>query len=409
MSRSTLVFPALLALLALPACVRYRPLVLDAPSTASRFPTLPGGALAFPEAVPLLVRQNPDLARLRAEAAAVNLSPGPEPLAFTTEVEDGEVTKTRIGTDVLSLLGIGPRRAQRALACALEHEAVLRHHARARDLVASLAEAYAVDRVLATLASPRPDFDPQAFERAGLASKATVAAAAGVFGEAEAEETVVRTMREDLRREIARLVGASPESRIEPVTVPADWPPLPAADGRALLYARGDLQRRMAAFQVADRRLRLAVVDQWPNLIVALGADLSLDVTSHMVEVRLPLGAPAEARAMTQAREVARLDYEAGLLDALHESASARLLLEGAEAEARGARARRGAAAALVAAARARMETEAEEAFDDLVLAAMEEVRSAIGWREAAVRAARERVRAARASGWPVPEEVVAR
>jgi outer membrane protein TolC len=391
--------------LGLGACVGYRPCPVSVPTTADAIPRLEEGALSFEEAVRLLVARSPELRRLRAEAAAVNLRPGPDPLFLNTQIEDGNVTETMIGTDLLALLGVGPTGARRALARARRSERIFTHHERARALVAQLAEAYAVERALRELPSPEPELDVEAFEAAGLASAASVSAAASARAQAAAEVDVVAASLRDVRREIAQLVAAGPESRIVPVGTVAGWPTVPAPDETALLYTRGDLLRGLAAYAVADHELRLAVARQWPNLGVFLGGNVHLENPMQMVRIALPLEAPAEARAMVMAREAARLRFSELVLDALHDAAGARLDLEKAAATYRGAAARRAAAAAVVRAAQARIETSAEDAFPEAVLAASEEVQAAVVMRMAAVSLARARVRAAHASGWPGPTD----
>ena len=399
----------LLVALALPAvlgCVAYRPAAVTVSAAASSLPASPVGPLAFPAAVGLLVDRNVELRRLRAEVAAVNLRPGPEPLRGSVEVEGGEPTKVLVGTDVLALFGVGRRPAEAALARAERDERVLAHHERARALVAALAEAYAVDGALGALASPRPDLGLEAFRAAGLAAGTQLAAAEAVLTRAAAEETIARTTRADARREIARLVGARPGEAVEPVLPPDPWPPVPSPQALDLLYARGDLVRARASFAVADRRLRLAVARQWPTLEAALGAEVSLADPMQMFAVVLPLDAPAEARAMAEAREAARLGFEEAVLDALHDAAAARLALESAEARVLATASQREAAAALVRAARARATVAAEDAFPDVVMAGLEEVRAAAELRDAVVERARARARAALAAGWPGPREV---
>jgi hypothetical protein len=381
--------------------VGYESLCVSAPAAAAGFPAIERTDLAFEEAVRLVVADNPELKSLRTEAAGVNLNPGPQPLEFMTEIEGGNLHETVIGTDVLSLLGLGPRRAERALARAQASEKLLVHHERARALVARLAAAYAVDAALARLPSPRPDLDVKAFEDAGLASGAALAASKSVLAEAEAEAEVIATMVRDARREIAALVGADPASDIVPLAPGPDWPPVPPAHARGLLYARGDLLREFGAYHVADQELRVAVARQWPTLGVYLGANVDVEEPMQMVRVMLPWGAPREARAMACAREAARQRFEARVLDALHDAAARRNDLAAAEAKARGAAARRTAAASLVDAAKARVEAEAEDAFADVVEASMEVVRASIEDRMAAMEVARLRVAAAEAAGWP--------
>jgi hypothetical protein len=384
----------------LAACVRYRPLHVSAPEAEARHPAVQVDPLPFEDAVRRLVASHPDLAALAAEANAVNRTPGPEPLDLSTELVDGRVGETLVGTDVLSLLGLGPRRAETALARALQSEAWIRHHERARELVGELAEAYAVDRVLRRLAAPAVALDLQPFREAGLASEADVAAAQAARAEADAEGVAIGIALAETRREIAALIGAGPESRIVPAESPETWPAVPPATAKDVVYARGDLQRSLAEFTTADHRFRLAVARQIPGLRIRLGADVDLKEPMQVFEVSLPLGAPAEARAACAAREAARLRYVAAVFAALHEAASARNEWSAAEAALRGATERRRAKSALGKAVATRLQVESA-AVTDAVLVASEEVSAARDLRLAAVDVARARVRAARAAGWP--------
>jgi outer membrane protein TolC len=395
---------SLVSLLALsfPACVGYRPASVSAPEAERSLAPLPAGPLAFEEALRLLVERNPDLRALRAEAGAVNLAPGPQDLEISQEIRDGNATDFWVGTDILSLFGIGPRSAEKALARAMREEALRRHHERARELAADLASAWAVERTLAGIEPPTVETGAEEFRAAGLISEADIGSARALVETAAAEGRRIDLDRREARREIARLLGAGPEAEVVPLDPGGGWPPLPAPEARDLLFARGDLQRLAAEFETADRRLRLAVARQWPNLGIFLGRDFDLSDPMGMVEVRLPLAAPAEARAAVCAREAARRRFEAGVLAALHEAASARNRLEAAEAEAHAVWARRQASAALVKATRARLQVEAD-AITDLILVAADEVDSSRDLREAETERARLLVEAARASGWPGP------
>jgi hypothetical protein len=396
---------ALAAVSLLPACVRYQPQFASVEASVAGVPATPLGALPFEAAVRLLVARNPDLAATRAAIAAVNVSPGPAPLGGTTQFEDGRMTETILRTDVLSLLGLGPRGARIALARALRDERVRAHHERARALVADLAEAYAIERVLRDLPDPDVDLDLDvaAYERAGLAPEAVLAAARSLRAEGGAEARVVASRLQDARRAVARLVGAGPGSSVEPAGVEPGWPAPAEVERNRLLLTRGDLQRLQAAWLVADRRYRYEVARQMPNLVVGLGANVDLEFPMQVVQVELPLDAPAEARAAERARRVAFHELEAGVLDALHDAASARLDLEAAVARREAAVERRAASRHLLRARLAQLETD-PEALGDAVLVGGRVVDAARQFREAAVDEARARVRAARASGWPAPD-----
>lgn len=398
---------ALTALALCPGCVRYKTqhAHIDSAASAAANAEVPAGPLAFEDAVRLLVMRHPELRATRADIAAVNTNPGPRPLVGSTQVMDGNVTETMIGTDILSLLGIGPRRAERALARAVRSEAVCRHHERARDLVAELAEAYAVDRVLRDLEPPDYALDIEAFESAGLASRSVIAAARSVAAEAGAEARILDVERRDARRAIARLIAAAPGGVLETVPVDPSWPALTEPERRRLVLARGDLQRLLAAWRVADKRYRFQIARQYPNLFLGLGGNVDMRVPMQLIRVDLPLDAPAEARAAEHARSAAFHRLDAGVLNALHEADAARLDLEAAQALLTGRAQRREAAIALIEAERAHLDTD-PSGLGRLVLVSGRYVDAVRQHREAAVAAARARVRAARAAGWPTPQMV---
>lgn len=399
--------PVVLLFLALGACTAYRPLPMTIPSADASLAEAPEGPLDFERAVHLLVRRHPRLRAARAEIRAVNLDPGPNPLVGRVGVLDGDATDLTLETDLLSLFGVGPRSAARATARALRDERVRRHNEIARDLVAELGEAYAVERVLASLEAPAPALDLQAFREAGLASDASLRAAEAALAEADAETRVIQAELADARRRIVELTGAAPEADVVIVPAAPAWPPVPPAEDTRLLLARGDLLSRFASLRVADRRFREAVVAQYPGLELRLGGNIELDAPLQLVRIRLPLDAADQARAASAARDAAHEHLRAGVLAARHDAESRRLAWAAAIADLEAARSRRLAARALFEAERARVETE-PGAFASLVLVVGQEVGAARAERRAAVTEARARVRAARAAGWPGPA-VVAR
>ncbi len=395
------VLSALCVLLAA-GCVRYRTQVARVEFSAAALPTSPSGPLAFEDAVRLLVARNPELKATRAAVAAVNTQPGPQPLVASGQVMDGRLGETMLRTDVLALFGLGPRRAEIALARALRDERIRRHHERARELVADLAEAYAVEQVLRDLPAPEVAIDIASFEKAGLASRSVLAAAQSVAAESAAEAEVTAARLTDTRREVARLIGASPQAHVVPHGTDAGWPTVAEADRTRLVMARGDLQRLLATWRVADKNYRFQIARQYPNLMLGLGGNVNLSIPMQLIQLELPLDAPAKARAAEHGRRVAFHELEAGILGALHDAESARLEIRAADARLRAATERRKASLALFAARRAQLETD-PAALENVVLVAGRVVDAARQHREAAVAAARARVRAARAAGWPTP------
>ncbi|MDJ0975345.1 MAG: hypothetical protein QNJ98_12845 [Planctomycetota bacterium] len=401
-SRTTRV--VLLCLL-LGACTAYRPLPATVATADASLPDVPEGPLDFEHAVHLLVLRHPSLRAARAEIRAVNLDPGPNPVVGRIGVLDGDATDVTLEADVLSLFGIGPRSAAQASARALRDERVRRHNETARDLVAELAEAYAVERVLASMAPPAPELDVDAFREAGLASEASLRAADAALAEATAESRVIDAELQDARRRIVELTGAAPGSDVVVVSAAPAWPAVPATDDTRLLLARGDLQTQFARYRLADRRFKEAVVRQYPGLELRLGGNIELDAPLQLVRIRLPLDAGDQARVAQSAREAAHEHLRAGVLAARHDAESRRLAWASAQADLQAARSRREAARALFEAERARVETD-PTAFASLVLVVGTEVGAARAERRAAVYEARARVRAARAAGWPGAEVV---
>lgn len=404
--RASLLSAAAGALVALPACVRYRPAPTSAAAVLAAVEAPPAGPLAWDAAVRWAVGHNPELRALAARAAAVNVEPAAEPVGLGVERDMDERVATTLSFDVLSLLGVGPRQAEAAWARARRSEAGLAHHARAREVAGELAEAFAVERALGDGADPEPPPDPRAFVAAGLevAASERVASAVGTTREAELAARDAARRRNHVA--FARLLGARPEAAPAFALPDAAWPPVPSrADAAAVLAARADLQRLLAAYEVADAELRRAVAAQAPaiELEPALAAGPTMPFGG--VRLRLPVGADREAVALERAREAAREDLAAGVLGALAEAEDARAALDAATAALRAADARLAAGHDLARTARARLEAGEGSALE-LVMASRDVIEATAERRDAAVEAARARVAAARAAGWPGPEVV---
>ncbi len=402
--RSSVLSPlvGLVVLGALSACVAYRPEPCGSPERAVTSLAPPSEALSFEQALELVAARNPELRALRARAAGINLRPNDAALEGNLEIDDGRVDQLTFGTDVLALFGVGARPAQAALARALRSEALARHHERARELARDLAVAYSTERELADLVSHVEPLDTEAYVKAGLATAADQQESASSKAGWAAEREIVALERRRQRLAIARLIGAGPEQEATPVLPPAGWPAVPDAQAQSLLYARADLQRLATAVGVADRDLRLAVARQIPTIGLSLGATFDPTEPFQVLDVSLPLGAPAEARAAEQRRGAAVLDLEAGVLAARHEAADRRLALEESEAQLRFWQGWWEAKRALVRAARQRTATDARDLTMALHLEG-EEIESARELREARLARAQARVEAAVAAGWPGP------
>jgi hypothetical protein len=383
-------------------CTAYRPELVRTPAAADRAPAPPTEALTFDRALVLMVERNPELRALGAEARGVNLRPYDAELRGILEVEDDRVMQATLGTDVLALLGIGPRPAQRALASAMRYERLAMRLERTRELAGELAVAFAALGELDALVATVTPLDVSAYRRAGLAapSDATESAAARIGWGAEREIVALEARRHRLT--IARLIGSGPEHDVQVLPPSASWPRVPAPDERALLYARADLQRLAAALAVADREARLAAARQWPNVGIDFGAVFDPTDPFGMLEVSLPLAAAGEARAALARRDAARLALEAGVLAARHDAAQAQIALTEADANLRYAQGMWDGRHAAVRAARLRASIDTK----DLSMAVRmegEEIESARDLREARLMRARARVEAAVAAGWPSP------
>jgi len=395
-------FVGVVLLCALGACVAYRPEPRHSPERAITSVVPPSAPLSFEQALELLAARNPELRALRAHALGVNPRPNDAALHAQLELEDGHASQLTFGTDLLALFGVGARPAQAALARAVRSESLARHHERARELARELAVAYARTRELALLVTSVEPLDTEAYVKAGLATPPDLQESASTKAGWAAERTIVALERRRQGLVIAHLLGAGPEHVVTPVLPPAGWPPLPVAGAHGLLYARADLQRLAAAVEVADRDYRLAVARQIPNVGVSLGAVFDPTEPFQMLDVSLPLGASAEARAAEQRRRASALDLEAGVLAAQHDAAERRLELEEAETHVGFWQGWWEAKRALVKGARARAATDARDLTMALHLEG-EEIEAARDLREARLALADARVEAAVASGWPGP------
>ena len=380
--------------------MRYVPVAAPAPDVAYATFPVESDQIDFESAVRLLVERHPELLSLRADARAVNLAPGPQPLVLGEKTLGGDLRDLTVQGELLSLLGIGPVAAERALARAVRSAQLRLENQRARELVADLARAVVVHRELGAIETPQRTVDLDTFEQAGLLSGSAREAAQAALEEAQAERDVIQLASAESQRQMQALIAARPEGQMLVVGPLHAWPPVPEAGDTHALLCRGDVLHALAAYHVADHQLRLAVAKQTPSVDLKLGGDVELGELLQIIQIRIPLDAPAEARAAGAAREAARQRFRRVLLDAAHDAARARLLYERAGAERRAAEARVRAASALVEAARARVDND-PDSIPSYVLVLGEEVGAARALRAAIVRQAEARVDAARAAGWP--------
>ncbi len=391
---------ALAATLASLGCARYRAAPLDVGRPLRADAASVPSVGTYEAAVAFAIEHNPDLAALRAHAMAVNVDPPREPVEGSGGVDSDHRGEIGISVDALSLLGLGTRPYEVALACARRNEAYMAHHERARAIAGEIAEVLSVERALGALAEPEYRVDVSAFVRAGLeaGSAETAAAATGAAWKAEQAERVAE--RTSTRLAWIRALGLPSGSQVRVVPVPAAWPEVPEPSPAALVASRADIQRRIAAFEAADRELRLAVRGQYPSLILEPGLAFDPATLFGAVKLRLPTGMSGAVRAAESAREAARAEVESAVLDALREAGEARARWTAAGAALSAARKRVDASSALLASSRLRLEV-ASGSPVETVLAADAVVDAAAGLRAATVEEARARTRAARAAGWP--------
>ena len=385
-------------------CVPYRPSGVDVDRPLRAQPT-PGSPLAFDAAVRYAVEHNPDLLAFRSRATAVNTNPPREPVEASAGADSDHRFEASLTLDALSLLGIGRRPAELALACARRSEVWLAHHERAREIAGEIAEAFAVERALREISTPSVEIDTSAYVRAGLESGVADAAAKATKSDWAAEDAARSAERRSNRAVLARLLGLASADAIGDLADPAGdskspWPTVAEPAPAALIRARAEVQRAIGQFEVADRELWKAVTEQYPT--IKLEPSVAADPATFFGAVRLvlPVGAASEVHARESAREAARQDVESEILDAMEEATESRARLGAAQVALSAALKRFDASRSLFRASRTRVEV-ASGSVMETVFAADAVLAAAKGVREASLGAARARVRAARAAGWP--------
>lgn len=401
----------MVALATASGCVGARPLQPTAHAVEVQTAAAPEGALTLERAWGLADRFHPELAALRQAIRSVNLRPGPEPIGVVARGLDGDARDLAVEGELLSLLGIGPRAAQRRLAFAQRLALQARLRVRQVALAAELAEAFARVQALDALEDPGGAFDLSAYEEAGLVPGGIRDAAASTLAEAQAERDLRATLRLEALRRIAERVGAAPL----PLGSAPSFDIVPTNAWAASLQSEPDLatlvrvhpelHASLAEYRVADRALRAAVAAQLPGVILRLGGDLELDAPLQLLRIRLPLGAPAVARAAQAERLRAFEAFRSAAHRTRHAVAAARMDVRVREAELRGARAAVRAAASLREAALVRADTDST-AIAGAVLALTQEVQAARRLRMSALQHAEAELRAATSGGWPYLDEL---
>jgi hypothetical protein len=365
-------------------------------------PAPPGGSLPYEKAVEWAVLHNPDLLALRERAASVNESVPPVPPELELGIDSDQNPEAILVLDAFSLLGVGRRGADRALARARRQEAWMRHHERAREIAGAIAEAYEIERVLGSLPLPAVSFDPAPYVRAGLAPPSAEAVLRAATESVRAEGERREAERASNRFALLRLLGATPLATVEIATPGAPWPEIPPADWRTVLKTRAQLQTELAAYEVAEGEFRRAVAGQYPALVLSPSVGGDPVGLFGAVGITLPFGASREARAAESARDAARLELQGAVLDAVADAETARREAGAAGAGLAAARARRSAQEEVLRTARAELEARSGS-FLDIVFAVEGLIDAARDEREAAIEEVRARMRAATAAGWPAP------
>lgn len=384
----------------LAGCAPYRPAPLDAERAIRPIPQALPASWTFEAAARYAVEHNPDLVALRARAAGVNIDPPREPVEGTAGVDSDQRAELGLSLDALSLLGLGSRPLEVALARARRDEAWLAHHERARAVAGEIAEFFVVDRALAELRDADHRVDVAAFVRAGLEAGSAEIAASATAAAWAAEVAARDAERKRNQLALARALGLPPGSEVRPALAAPAWPAVMDVSPAAVVAARADVQRRVASFESADRALRVAVRAQFPSLIIEPGLAFDPATGFGSVRLRVPTGMGGAVCAAEAEREAARADVESAVLDALREAGEARESWIADVAALSAARRRAESSAALLQSARIRLEV-ASGSPVETVLAADAVVDAAAGLRAATIDEARSRVRAARAAGWP--------
>jgi outer membrane protein TolC len=370
---------------------------------AEATPPAPAGPLTFEEAVRFAIAHDPDLLALRARAAAVNVGLVPQPVGVDAGVDMQRRPEAGLMIDAFSLLGIGPARADRALARARRSEVWMRHHEHVWELAATVAESFAVHRALADHAVPDVALPAEAYVEAGIEIEAVRTVAGATDAEVAAERRALAAETAKNAWVLLRRLGLPPTANLAIALPERSWPTVAPATTRAVLASRADLQRGLASYETADHELRKAVAAQVPSLVLTPMWSFDEAWLFGRVGLRLPVGAPGEARAALAAREAARHDLAGQVLDALGEAAAAREDAAVAAARLDAARRRAKASQEVFDAAKGRVELTGASLMD-AAMAAEAAIAASRDLREAAVEEARARVRAARAQGWPAVE-----
>ncbi len=392
-------FPFLILLCA--GCVAYRSRPVTLPAVAEEVERRTVGRLDYAAAAAFALEYHHEVLRLEAEARAAGLDIPATAAEFSSNL-DKENLEAHV--DPLALARIGPRGAAARVARARREEIEARLLQEKQVLLSAVAETFLVERVLRASSPPAISLDAEPFERAGLASRAGAAQARAARAAEAAERRAIEAERRSNLAYFRHLLGLDRDAPVELLLPDEEFPPLPEAT-RENFLRRPDLAVALARYKLADAEFRRAVADQYPSL--SLGSEITWTGggVAGLVGVRVPLGASRPARAAGETREAARIDVEAALLIAQQDAVEAEEAFESGTVRARAAALGAQGMATMYEAAATRLELE-PDGFEMAADVAGRAVGEAVMAREAAVEAARARVRRARAYGWPFPEEL---
>lgn len=402
-SRSVLAAIGLALASATSGCVSYFEAPADPVSTAEAIRKRPGGRFTFASAVATAFEQNPTLQALSARARAAG--------AVTVPIEvqsewKSDTEMLSVMVDPIALLGWGPRGGALGVARA-EAETAVQELANARwQVVAAVAEAFAVERALASLDVPAIAVDVEAFEQAGLAAPLAAAQLRAARARAGAEAAELANARANNLAELKALLGLHADEPVELAPIADDVVHVPEG-GDATLLQRPDLALAAARFRLADAEFRSAVADQYPSLMLGPEIPLKGDPLAAMATLRLPIGMHGRAAAAGERREAARAELAGAYLAASREAGNAARERATARAQAAAAAASQQASALALRTSLVAVDVDPDlMAFERIAEAAGMAVRETMERRVASVGAARAEVRAAVAGGWPVAQEV---
>ncbi|MHC4958957.1 MAG: TolC family protein [Planctomycetota bacterium] len=390
----------LLTFLMCAACVSYESQHVALDEMAAEVDGRSVPPLDFAGAVAYAREHNPELKRLAAEARAAGLDIPSTTLLATANFHQEHARALINLTDVLGMgprgaaMDVAERRQLAALAALVEAE---------RSNAARIAEVFLVERTLAAMSVPEVSDGLQRFHDAGLASDADRARIEQALRTYAAEKQMISAWRRENLARLNSLLGLGNRAKVELTLPEGDFPALEGAD-RERLLVRPDLAVALAEYRVADGMFRQAVKEQYPQLLV--GGELGFGGGGGPIAgFTLPIGASKRAKAANERREAARLALESALLDAEREAVASAALYQAADLTAQAHAAHFVASTRDYEAALARLDLE-PDAFAPTARTAVETMMAAMERREAAVDAARLKVRYAESYGWPAAGEV---